>query len=235
MALRRDNSVPLYHQLRDLLREQIESGQLPPHTRLPSETELQVRYGVSRMTVRLAMGALVNDGLVYRRPGKGSFVAPPRVSKRFVSMISFTEELRLRGFRPSSKVLEAREIPAADAIAQRLQIPPGTPVVLVRRIRYADGEPVGLNTSHLRADLCPGILEEDLAQGSLYKLIEDRWGVRITRADRFLASIPCPPDLAGLLRVRPGDPILELRGVVYTESGVPLDYCEEYYSEGNER
>jgi len=235
MALRRDNSVPLYHQLRDLLREQIESGQLPPHTRLPSETELQVRYGVSRMTVRLAMGALVNDGLVYRRPGKGSFVAPPRVSKRFVSMISFTEELRLRGFRPSSKVLEAREIPAADAIAQRLQIPPGTPVVLVRRIRYADGEPVGLNTSHLRADLCPGILEEDLAQGSLYKLIEDRWGVRITRADRFLASIPCPQDLAGLLRVRPGDPILELRGVVYTESGVPLDYCEEYYSEGNER
>ncbi|MFS8664545.1 MAG: GntR family transcriptional regulator, partial [Limnochordales bacterium] len=219
----------------DLLRRQIESGQLPPHTRLPSEAELQERYGVSRMTVRLAMGALVNEGLVYRYPGKGSFVAPPRVSKRFVSMISFTEELRLRGFRPSSKVLEAREIPAADAIAQRLQIPPGTPVVLVRRIRYADGEPVGLNTSHLRADLCPGILEEDLAQGSLYKLIEDRWGVRITRADRFLASIPCPPDLAGLLRVRPGDPILELRGVVYTESGVPLDYCEEYYSEGNER
>jgi len=235
MGLKRDNSVPLYHQLRDLLREQIESGQLPPHTRLPSETELQQRYGVSRMTVRLAMGALVNDGLVYRHPGKGSFVAPPRVSKRFVSMISFTEELRLRGFRPSSKVLEAREVPAASDIALRLHIQPGAPVFRVRRIRYADGEPVGLNTSHLRVDLCPGILDENLAEGSLYKLIESRYGLRITRAERSLASIPCPATVADILGVRPGDPVLELRGVVYTETGVPLDYCEEYYSEGNER
>ena len=231
MELHREDSVPLYHQLRNLLREYIVGGKLPPHTRLPSEGELQAQYGVSRMTVRLALNDLVKEGLIYRQAGKGTFVAPPRVSKRFVSMISFTEELRNRGFRPSSKLLEAREMPAGDEVAAKLDLSPGDPVILVRRIRYADGEPVGYNTSHLRADLCPGILEENLAEGSLYELIERRYGLRIIRATRDLASIPCPSDLADVLRVRSGDPILQLLGVVYVEDGTPLDFCEEYYRE----
>lgn len=231
MVLQRQDSVPMYHQLKKILRDRIEQESLLPHTRLPSERELQEQYGVSRMTVRLAMRDLVSEGLIYREPGRGSFVAPPRVSRRFVSMISFTEELKIRGFQPSSKVIEAKEIPAKGTVAERLQLAPGTPVVRVRRIRYADGEPVGVNTSHLRADLCPNVLQENLAEGSLYTLLERRYGLRITRAERVLQSMTCPAPLAEMLEVRPGEPVVQLTGVVYTEHGVPLDYCEEYYRE----
>lgn len=231
LTLDRESSIPLYHQLRDKLRHMIIDDGLAPYTRLPSESELCAEYGASRITVRLALTDLVNEGLIYREQGVGTFVAPPKISRRFTSLISFTEEIRSKGLEPSSKVLRAELTPAGDKVAEKLGIFAHDQVVVVERIRYAGGKPVGLNTSHLNYRLCPDILAEDLGIGSLYEIIERKYKLRINKAERTLESMLCPPGLAGILGIGAGEPILYLTGVAYVESGDALDYCEEYYAE----
>ena len=231
LALDRESSIPLYHQLRERIRHMIIDGGLAPHTKLPSESALCAEYGASRITVRLALTDLVNEGLIYREQGVGTFVAPPKISRRFTSLISFTEEIRSRGLEPSSEVLRAELAPAGDKVADKLGLSARDQVVVVKRIRYAGGRPVGLNTSHLNYALCPDILDEDLGIGSLYEIIERKYKLRINRAERTLESMLCERDLAGVLNIPVGDPILYLTGIAYVESGEALDYCEEYYTE----
>ena len=160
-------------ELRSRLRELIAASR--PGARLPSERQLSARWGVARMTVRHAMDALVAEGLVERRQGSGTYVAPqPFV--RFLGLTSFTQDMRERGLTPGSRLLAFQSRVADAALSARLQIPVGEPVLCFTRLRLGSDEPMAIETVWIRRALVPGLEAADL-DGSLYEILARRYGI----------------------------------------------------------
>jgi len=175
------SSVPLYHQLRDLIREAIVDGLWKPGDRLPTEDVLCQQYDVSKTTVRQALNSLVIEGRLARKRGKGTFVTEPVIDKGPIQLTSFSEEVRRLGFSPSSRLLKAEEIEASPRIAEALCIEPGDAVFMVERLRLGDGEPMAVQTAYLPASLFPGLLDQDLST-SLYGVLKAVYGVSVESA-----------------------------------------------------
>src|SRR5690554_3980081 len=142
MTLDRDSTVPLYIQLKEHLRTQIEQGHYAAGARIPSERELAQAFHVSRMTARQALQLLATDGFIASRVGKGTFVLKPRIDQELLLLTSFTEDIRQRGMVPHSRVIVAAIEPADQEVAKKLQISEGTDVVFLSRVRMADEEPI---------------------------------------------------------------------------------------------
>jgi GntR family transcriptional regulator len=168
--------IPKYFQLRELLLELIEGAELPPDAIVPSERELSKRYGLSRMTVRQAVDHLVSEGRLYRVPGKGTFVARPKIEMQ-LRLVSFTEDMRARGLRPGARELAARTVEANAHLARTLDLAPGAPVHLIERLRTADGEPMAIERTHIPATLAPGLLDHGLVDVSLYDVLRRDYGI----------------------------------------------------------
>ena len=128
---------------------------------LPAESELMQRFGVSRITVRQVLDMLVRDGLIYRQQGRGTFVAHPTIEQTQVRIVSFTEDMRQRGFRPGTEVLEAGLMPAPADIAGKLAVEPGEELAHLRRLRLADDEPMSIEDAYLVHRYFPGVLSGD--------------------------------------------------------------------------
>jgi GntR family transcriptional regulator len=221
--------VPRYYQLKTIIREQISTGAWKPGGLIPSERELSERYGVSRMTVRQSLTELVNEGFLYRRQGRGTFVAWPKITQHLTSLTGFSEDMRARGQRPGARILAAEMWPADEDVAVRLQIAPGQRVVRLRRLRLADGEPLAIEESALTFFGCEALLAEDLEGGSLYEVLDRRFGLPIVEAEQEIEAGLAGPEDARLLGVAPGSPVLLLRRTTYTERGRPLEYAESVY------
>lgn len=168
--------VPLYHQLREFLLERIESGEWQPGDRLPTEDELCERYQISKTTVRQALNSLATEGVLLRKQGRGTYVAEPKIEQGPIELTSFSEEMGRRGLSPSSKILELEEIPATRKIAKELDLTEDESVFMIKRLRLADDEPMGIQTAYLPAVLFPGLLNEDLS-GSLYQILKEKYGL----------------------------------------------------------
>src|SRR6266446_1532841 len=138
-TLERSNPLPLYYQLKEVLRQQIRAGHLAPHTAIPSEPELVTRYHVSRATVRQALTELVHEGLLYRQHGKGTFVCEPRVQQTLSELTSLSEDLKRRGKRPGGVLLINELVRGSEAIRQRFRLTVEEQMVRLERLRSADG------------------------------------------------------------------------------------------------
>ena len=194
-------------EVRALLRELIANTK--PGDRLPSERELSERWNAARMTVRHATDALVEEGLVVRRHGSGTYVLPQPVV-RFLGMTSFSQDMRDRGLDPSSRLL-AFEVAAADEIvARRLAVPEGEPVIRFTRLRLGSGEPMAIETVWIRAALVPGLEPPDL-DGSLYELLASRYGLAPGSADVTIEPLLPDDETRELLEIRPGQATLFMR------------------------
>ncbi|HEY3019724.1 MAG TPA: GntR family transcriptional regulator [Solirubrobacteraceae bacterium] len=193
---------PKGQELREILETLIAS--LGPGAPLPSERALAERYGVARMTVRSMLDRLTSEGLTYRVHGRGTFVAEPRVAQA-MSLSSFSEDMLARGLRPGSTVLRQEVMPAGGVVAARLQISPRARVVRIDRVRTADGEPLALEQAFLPAARFKGLEGADLATGSLFTLLETRWGVRLAAADQRVVAVTIDGEEAELLDVAPGE------------------------------
>lgn len=224
----KSNPVPLYYQLKLELRERIERGEWKPGDRLPSEWELCRLYQLSRMTVRQALLELVNEGWLRRERGRGTFVSKPKIRKPLARLTSFTEDMRARGKRPSSRVLRLEIITAPVRIAEALRIPMGHSVVLIERVRLADGEPMGIECCYLSFEGCEAILQEDL-HGSLYELLTREYGQIPMRAEEQLEAALCPPREAKLLNIPRGAPVLRIKRVTFNQDDHPIEYVESVY------
>jgi GntR family transcriptional regulator len=143
--------------------------------RLPSERQLSTRWGAARMTIRRATDALIAEGLVERRHGSGTYVAPKPFA-RLLGLTSFTQDMRERGLMPSSRLLAFDAVPADATIAGRLLITVGEPTFRFTRLRLADGDPMAVETVWIPAAMVPGLGPGDLA-GSLYELLAERHGL----------------------------------------------------------
>src|SRR6187431_2624244 len=161
---------------RDLVLDLIE--QLAVGDSIPSERQLSVDLGVSRLTVRAALDDLVREGYLVRRRGSGTFVSEPKISQE-LTITSFTEDMRKRGLRPGSRTLELRVTPAGARLGRVLHVSPSEPIVVAKRLRLADGETMAIETLHVPSRLVPGLTGKDLETQSFYELLSERYGITI--------------------------------------------------------
>jgi GntR family transcriptional regulator len=195
--------------------------------RLPSERELSVAWGVARMTLRRAFDELVTEGLVVRHQGRGTFVARPRMA-RHLSMNSFTEEMSKQGRVPSSRILEFRQIRAGVRQARQLRLPVGDPIVRFTRLRLADGEPIGMETTCVAAELVPGLQESDL-YGSWYRLLANKYSIGILHGTSMLEPALLSEREASLLGTVPGKPAFRIETSTYGATGGVVDFEVDIY------
>jgi len=227
LILDRDAPVPLYYQIREYFRQAIAEGRLKPGDPLPSDNELAAKLGIGKMTVRQAMNDLVQEGLIYRYRGKGTFVAFPKFQHPLRRLTSFTEDITSRGMRPGSQILFFGHVPANNQVAANLHVPPGKSVLRIRRLRLADDNPVGIHDSYLPPNI--SISQEELEErGSLYRLLEER-GVALAEAEETLEAVAAKKDEAALLGLPPGSPLLLVSRVVFSQSGEPIEYVRAIY------
>jgi GntR family transcriptional regulator len=218
--------VPRYYEIEQALRARIED--LDPHERLPSDTQLCAEFGVSRMTARNAVQRLVQDGLVYRVPGRGTFVAEGSAPRTASHVLSFTEEMRRRGRVPSSRVVERERRAATPEEKQQLG---ADEVAVLRRVRLADGEPVALESAVFPAGRVAPLLDADLESGSLHaRLVEA--GIVPTAGRGALSAEPAGAADARVLGIERGQPLLVERRLIFDQDGEPLELTETRYVGG---
>jgi GntR family transcriptional regulator len=191
------------------IRKQIDAGSLLPADRLPAETALAERYRVTRMTVRHALSSLVDGGYVYRRHGVGTFVADPARRRSLNTLRSFSEELREAGRDVSTRILDRVVLSGAGEAAADLGLTGDEELVFLARLRLVDGEPAAVQKSWVPRRLCPGLEDEPLLDGSLYRTLERRFGVVPMYADQRIFAVAADADLAATLEVPVGSPLLQ--------------------------
>jgi GntR family transcriptional regulator len=215
-----------YREIERFLRSQVEGAR--PGAPLPSEAELCERFSVSRMTVRQALQELTNDGLVERRRGQGTFVAHRPVHRRPGVFLSFTEEMNRRGMQASSRLLNAGMDDPRRSEALDLGLAPGSQVLRVVRVRLADGVPVALEDAALVPEL-GGVLEEDLAVGSLHGALERR-GVVATRATGTITARLARASETALLDLAPQSALLVELRILFDQEGRVFERTETRYA-----
>lgn len=213
---------PLYARLRDELRAGILDGRLQPHARLPSESEMTATYGVSRITVRRALGDLQKEGLIVRLQGKGAFVAQPRASQQLNRLEGLTEALAGQAQAVHSKRLSLKVVRAAGAVAAELQVLRGTEIVQLSTLRYLDRQPLSVNVSHFALALGERIGRIDISGRDLIEVLEHDLRQRVERADVEIRAEAMPAREAKLLHVKAGEPALRVHRVVHALGGSPV-------------
>ncbi len=225
----RKGPLPRYYQLKEIMREKIRSGEWKPGDLIPSERELGEQYGISRMTARQAITELVNEGLFYREQGKGTFVSRHKITQQLLHLTGFTEDIRARGQRPGTKVLSAQVCLVDETVAERLHIKSGEEVFYLRRLRLANDEPLAIEHSYLHFPGCERLAEDDLAQNSLYRLLEAKYGQPLIEAEQELEAGLVSEEESPLLQVAVGSPALYTRRTTYTERNQPIEYARAIY------
>lgn len=227
--LDRHSVVPLYYQIQQRLLDQIRLGILKPGEPVPSEQELAGRLSVSRMTARQALKSLCDLGITYSQQGKGTFVSASKVEKNIRQVLSFTEEMGGRGFRPRSKVLAFEAVPGNEEIAGALQLASGETVIKLHRIRMADSTPMGLECSYVPQRLCPDLLEKFEPSSSLYRTLFERYGLQMAFAEEVVEAAIATAEESRMLRLAKGSPVFLFTRTSCVQSGRPVEYVKSTY------
>jgi len=226
VVLSKTEGIPHYVKIREALREAINQGEYTRGQKLPSEDELAAKYGVSRMTVRQGVADLIDAGLIYRRHGVGTFVAYPHVQRDHTRLSNFFETAASNGINVRVRLLHLEVFPARQKVANALDIPEGELVIRIETLRFADDLPVTVHDAHIPHSLFAKLLNENLETQHLWTLYE-QCGYRVKRAVQKLEAREADEELADLLEIEEGAPILFKERTVYAEDGTPIEftYC----------
>jgi len=226
VAVDRTSPVPLYYQVAQQLEQVIESGELPPGTRLNNELVLANQLGVSRPTLRRAMEYLVDRGYLVRKRGIGTQVVHPKL-RRPVELSSLYDDLTVDGKNPRTSVLSIKTVPATDAVAHTLGIDEGRLVYALERLRYADGEPLAVMRNWIPLDLVE--LDADrLEQTGLYQVMRSA-GLRLHLASQTIGARAATASEARLLHATKGETLLTMQRTTYDDTGRPLELADHFY------
>ena len=217
--------IPLYHQLKEILQENIESGAWRPGDLIPSENQLMRVYGVSRNTAKKALDDLVQEGALFRVQGKGTFVAKPKLEQSLSGFYSFSRVMRERGIPARDIILSVETEEVRASVARRLSIDPGEPVIALRRLRCMQEEPIIFETSHIPQRLAPRLSAAGLHDRSLYDLLQADYGIVVAKAKESLEPVLVRDYESRYLHVRAGCPALLLDRVAYDHRGTPVEFC----------
>ena len=218
--------VRKHFQLREILLDTIERD-FAVDDAIPSERELCARYGLARMTVRKALDHLILEGHLYRVPGKGTFVARPKISLR-LQLASFSEDMRARGLEPGSIDLARRVEPAGRRLGRELGLAPEEPVHVIERLRTANGIPMAVERSHIPEAVAPGLADESLADRSLYDVLAQRFGVLLDSGEQTIEAGIVDPADATLLELPAGSAVLLLQRRSFA-TGTPVELALSTY------
>jgi DNA-binding GntR family transcriptional regulator len=229
VTLNHNSPVPLYYQAARALEEAIEDGRLPRGSKMESELDLAGQLGISRPTMRAAIKQLVDKGLLMRRRGIGTIVAPKPV-RRVVALTSLYDDLKAAGREPRTSVLALEETPCPPDIAEHLGLGPNAPVLRFERLRVAnsgDFYPIALMHNVMPVGLMQ-IEKEDLEQTGLYELFRQS-GITPHVATQRIGARKAGAKEAELLEIESGDPVLTMDRVAYDTNGRPIEYGSHRY------
>lgn len=223
-VLSKTDGVALYVQVRESLRDQIVSRMLKPGEKLPAEDELAVEFGVSRMTIRQGLSDLIDEGILYRRRGVGTFVSQLHIERDHNRLSSFFDSAAAEGFVAEIKVLKQEAIPAKLIVAKALGLKEGEPVIYIRTLSLADSLPIALHDEYVPYKLCPDLLFEDLTTKLSWEAVEE-FGFPIKHAVQKVEAIPVDEEIAFLLGTEEGAPVLYKQRTIFTIDGTPVEFA----------
>lgn len=222
--------LPLYYQLKEILQEMIDNEELKPGDAAPPERELCEIHGISRMTARRAVMALVNKGVLYREQGKGTFVAEPKPEHQINLLRGFTEEMEAKGLKVRTEILSFQELQPTVSMRKKLKLTSEkTRIVELRRMRYVDEEPFALETAWLNLELAKGFHQQDLVGKSLYDVLRDRYGVKICYATQTIEPIQLDEFEGELFGLKPHSLALLFCRRTYTDQDKVIEYTKCIY------
>jgi GntR family transcriptional regulator len=222
-------AAPLYQQLATRLRRQINDGVFQPGDRLPSEEGLCAQFGVSRITVRAALDQLVDDGLLWRKRGKGTFVSSRPVQHELIHLTDFVEDMAKAGLSPSSKVTFWGEEPSSDEVAAALDLVPGTTIVRLDRLRIADRAPIAFDVTYLPLRYGRLLDRERLETETIYHQLETQYGIPVVSGSFVMTAARASAELAASLTIDRGAPLLVIHRTSYGEARDPVYYQVRSY------
>lgn len=227
--------LPLHARIRESVRAKILAGTYAPHQRIPSEKEFMAAFGVSRITVRQALGDLEKEGLVFKIAGKGCYVSRPKPTQELARLQGFGEAMSGQGFETFNQVLGLRTLAAPEPVARRLGLAAQAAVTEIRRLRHLDREPVSLDITYVAQHIGERLARADLATRDIFLILENDYGIALGHADLAIDAVTADPQQAASLRVASGAPLLHLERLTHERGGAPVELDYVYYRGDNFR
>lgn len=228
-----ESQLPLYVQFKNYIKDKIESEELEPGMKLPSETYFIKQFDVSRIVISQALKELAYEGLINRYRGKGTFISEPKITQGFAQrLIGFKEDSAEKGMITKTKVLEKTIVKADRDLAEALNLDVGEDIIRIARLRYLVKEietPNHISITNLPLKICPKLIDVDLTDQSLYSYLRDECQLVIVKGSRIIEAIPADEHQAQLLEIKRGTPLLKLKSTSYKSDGVPVEYYESVY------
>jgi GntR family transcriptional regulator len=227
--LYRGSGIPLYHQIQQRILQQIQSGAFKPSEPLPSIQKIATRMGVSQMTVRQAVQSLRDLGIIYSRQGKGTFVSRIKHERDFRQVLSFTEEAQARGATPHSRLISFRIQSSNQETREALTLGARDKIYCLRRVRYADALPMGIECSCLPMNLCPDLRESFDPETSLYRELAEHYRIYIVLTNEIVEVGKASREEASYLHIKPASPVFLFTRISFLENGRPVEYVKSVY------
>ncbi|MCC0662266.1 GntR family transcriptional regulator [Clostridioides sp. ZZV14-6154] len=221
----KSSNIPLHTQLSAIIREMIETGELKEGDAIIPERELCNIQNVSRMTVNKTIVGLVTEGLLYRVQGKGTFVAKQKKKYQFSNVKGFTDVMKEKGVNIRTDILSFEMELPDDLVKRKLEISDNTTnIYKIIRLRYTDGEPFGLEIVYLSEEMCKGLTKGILDNSSLYRVLNEKYGYKIQKAEQVMEPIILSDEESKLLETEEGSLALKLHRNSYNKEGNPIEY-----------
>jgi len=222
--------IPLYFQLKTQLKDMIQSGKLVEGDLIPAENDLVENLHISRPTVRQALNELVVEGYLERCKGKGTFVSSPKIDAKFLKRLkTFNEEMEEQGLIPTTQLLSLKKVEGRVDVKEKLGLDKSEELIELKRVRYANGDPILYQETYLPYTRCAQLLQEDLSQATLYSTLERIYGIHVHRVNRQIEAANATPQVAKLLHIATNNAVSLVRTVGYTDTDEPVEYSTSYY------
>ncbi|MEH7544868.1 MULTISPECIES: GntR family transcriptional regulator [Bacillaceae] len=237
--MEKTSGTPYYEQIKSYFIEEIESKNLKHGDKLPSERELAERFNISRMTARHAISILEREGFVERIVGAGTFVTNKRIQMDFITFSSFTNVLLNKGLVPSTKMLEISKEKAKASVAKALEINTDEEIIIIKRLRLADGMPISIQVSHIPYKYCDGIEKHMEENASVYEVLEKYYGIKLVKTKQFMRVSLSNEAESKLLNIRNESPCIFFEETTSDSLGRIIEFSQlttrsdivNYYSE----
>lgn len=223
--------VPLHLQLEEILRTEIANEVWPQNSMIPSENVLSKEYGLSRMTVRSVIVKLTQEGLLYRVPGKGTFVKEKKIIGKPLSQMGIREQLEKMGYANTTRLVKAEKGTASSELAEKLRIHEGEGIWEIYRLRYVEGVPFSLHESHVPCKVSPDILDHgfDFERQQLCDILKQQYHLTQERVIETLEMVRADQDRAKLLEVKTGYPLIHIEDTIFGSEDKPNEYTSVYF------
>jgi GntR family transcriptional regulator len=228
-----NGAMPLHEQLKEAIRRDIATGKYIPEEKLPSEAEFTQLYGISRTTVRNALNDLVNEGILSRKQGVGTFIAAKNGNADMVRLTDFVEDMVQAGLTATSKMLKFEPESATAEVAESLAVQTGTKTMRLERLRLGNNQPIAFDITWLPLRYGLLLADEDLGNNTIYSLLESKFDIPVLRGTYFIEACNADDYLAQPLEIAPGTALLLLTRISYTDGNKPVYYQKRYIRSEN--